>query len=413
MGNVKFRCPHCGRKLEADERGAGLEVRCPDCIMPVTIPSLNGHIPSAPLRRGMRVDISRPTILVSYSSTRLLRKYRELVAGWICLGLGAVVALLTPDWLFVAVPLLMAAFFLSMAALAKKQVVNGILLLACTLSAVPFLYPDIMPYGMRPRLREIVGLSPEIPPSAAVATQEAVAVAAPEPKVDESRPVEPAVEAAPAPAAPEPAASASEPVVETPRPQEKPPVSKPTAAPARVAPSAAEERRVARAALPFSIYKECDDRQQPYCPSGWMGNYSEIEQDDCWKKNPHSGRTCIRATYNGKGRWAGVVWQDPPNNWGDEPGGYDLTGATKVTLWARGETGREDVEFKAGLLGANRKFQDTARVSSGKIHLTPKWQKYTVSLANRNLGQIISGFVWVVEGGTAPVTFYLDDIQYE
>lgn len=165
--------------------------------------------------------------------------------------------------------------------------------------------------------------------------------------------------------------------------------------------------------LPFKVYGDCYDGAQPYCPSGWMGNLSHIDQNDCCEERPHSGSTCIKVVYSGKGGWAGVAWQDPPNNWGTQPGGYDLTGAARLTLWARGEKGMENVEFKVGLLGAGRKHQDSGRATSGKITLTTKWQKYTVDLGGRNLQKMMTGFLWVAEGGVSPVTFYLDDIQFE
>jgi hypothetical protein len=107
------------------------------------------------------------------------------------------------------------------------------------------------------------------------------------------------------------------------------------------------------------------------------------------------------------------VWQDPPNNWGEMPGGYDLTGASRVTFWAKGATGSEHVEFKIGLLGGNKQYRDSAKATTGKIQLTTQWKQYVLELGGKNLQQIITGFSWVVEGGPSPVTFYLDDIQYE
>ena len=39
----------------------------------------------------------------------------------------------------------------------------------------------------------------------------------------------------------------------------------------------------------------------------------------------------------------------PENNWGTHTtGGYDLSGATKITFWAKGEKGGEQIEFFAG-----------------------------------------------------------------
>jgi hypothetical protein len=58
-----------------------------------------------------------------------------------------------------------------------------------------------------------------------------------------------------------------------------------------------------------------------------MGNAKGIKMDDGCTNNPHGGKTCLRVKYSESGDWAGVVWQDPANDWGDQNGGYNLTGA--------------------------------------------------------------------------------------
>jgi len=39
MASLRFKCPHCSRKIEADDRGVGLEVPCPECHRNVEIPT--------------------------------------------------------------------------------------------------------------------------------------------------------------------------------------------------------------------------------------------------------------------------------------------------------------------------------------------------------------------------------------
>jgi hypothetical protein len=39
MANLRFRCPHCSRKIEVDDRGAGIEVPCPECHRNIEIPT--------------------------------------------------------------------------------------------------------------------------------------------------------------------------------------------------------------------------------------------------------------------------------------------------------------------------------------------------------------------------------------
>jgi hypothetical protein len=71
------------------------------------------------------------------------------------------------------------------------------------------------------------------------------------------------------------------------------------------------------------------------------------------------------------------------------------------------------VEFKVGLLGPGKKVTDTARVTLGRIQLSSRWKQYSIPLEGKDLRRIVTGFLWVVEATGAPVTFYLDDIQYE
>jgi len=38
--DIIFDCPHCGKSLAIDARGAGLEITCPDCNAQVMVPGL-------------------------------------------------------------------------------------------------------------------------------------------------------------------------------------------------------------------------------------------------------------------------------------------------------------------------------------------------------------------------------------
>jgi len=114
----------------------------------------------------------------------------------------------------------------------------------------------------------------------------------------------------------------------------------------------------------------------PYIPSGWMGDTEAIQADDCWKVNPHAGSTCIQYKYIASGRVGGGLLQNPANDWGEEPGGFDLTGASKLSFWARGEEGGEAVEFKFGILGKGKEYQDSTGSKGKKIKLTKEWKKY-------------------------------------
>ena len=155
-----------------------------------------------------------------------------------------------------------------------------------------------------------------------------------------------------------------------------------------------------------------------FIPSGWMGDYGDIKYDDKYMENPHAGTTSVKIVYNNKAtqgaRWAGIYWQNPPNNWGTRPGGYDLTGAKKLTFWARGDKGGERIEeFKIG--GITGEYADSDVAGIGPVVLTTEWQQYTIDLEGKDLSSISGGFCWSTNLDVNPdgATFYLDDIRYE
>ena len=165
--------------------------------------------------------------------------------------------------------------------------------------------------------------------------------------------------------------------------------------------------------LPFTVYDDRGSANNHYIPAGWMGNAKATKMDDGWATNPHGGKTCLRFDYNDTTAWSGIVWQDPMNDWGDQAGGWNLTGAKALTFWARGEKGGEVVSFKFGILGPDKKFPDSGSGEIPAVTLTKEWKEYSIDLAGKDLTHIKTGFVWSLAGQAAPVTFYVDDIRFE
>ena len=165
--------------------------------------------------------------------------------------------------------------------------------------------------------------------------------------------------------------------------------------------------------LPFIIYDEKGSTNNHYIASGWMGNTKGLKVDEGVDVNPHGGKTCLRFEYSEASKWAGIVWQDPANDWGDQPGGFNLTGAKKLKFWARGDKGGETVSFKFGVLGSDKKYSDSATGAINDIKLTKEWTEYAIDLAGKDLTRIKTGFVWTVDGQGSPVVFFLDDIRFE
>ena len=168
------------------------------------------------------------------------------------------------------------------------------------------------------------------------------------------------------------------------------------------------------AKLPYLIYGE--EQGNTYFASGFTGNTNAVAMDERCTDNPHSGTTCIKAMYKESTGKGGVVWQSPANDWGDKPGGFDFTGARKLTFWARGEKGGENATFGFGYLtkdtAKDKKYLDSDN-GTLNVTLTADWQFYTVYVSDKNLKLIKSGFFWSVEANGAPVTLYLSTIKWE
>lgn len=169
---------------------------------------------------------------------------------------------------------------------------------------------------------------------------------------------------------------------------------------------------------PFPVYTDGRSPDNHYIPSGYMGDYSDVNLDTACFDNPHSGTTCIRINYGNNAsqgaRWAGLYWQNPANNWGDRKGGFDLTGATKLTFWARGENGGERIEeFKLG--GITGLYPDSDIAGIGPVLLSSEWTKFEIDLRGKDLSYISGGFCWAANVDVNPdgAIFYLDDIRYE
>ena len=169
---------------------------------------------------------------------------------------------------------------------------------------------------------------------------------------------------------------------------------------------------------PFPVYTNKGAVDNHFIPSGWMGDSADVTFSDRSMENPYSGKTCIKIIYtseaSGGNRWAGVYWQNPANNWGAKKGGYDLTGAKKLTFWAKGEKGGERIEeFKMGGITGDYPDSDVAGINS--VFLTKEWKKYTIDLGGKDISFISGGFSWSTNLDVNPngCTFYLDDIIYE
>jgi hypothetical protein len=180
-----------------------------------------------------------------------------------------------------------------------------------------------------------------------------------------------------------------------------------------------KEAPAASAFKPFYVFLSKGSRQNHYVPSGFMPNGNCLEFTDVWQKNCQTEKTCMKIVYDiecsrGDQKWAGIYWLNPANNWGTRKGGYNLTGATKLTFWAKGEKGGEQVqEFTVGGVSGDYPDSDTAVI--GPVILGTQWRQYSIDLRGKDLSYISGGFAWTSSEDVNPgdCTFYLDNIRFE
>ena len=164
------------------------------------------------------------------------------------------------------------------------------------------------------------------------------------------------------------------------------------------------------------IYFDGNDEVVSFYPTGWVGDFMDVNVDFNYKDNE---KKCIRISYipsnSGFKGWFSLVWQYPPNNWGDkQEKGVDLTGYKKLVFYAKGEKGGEVIsEMKIG--GNDNIAGDTDTAWLGQIKLNRVWTKYEINLKGKNLSNIISGLVLVLTKHNAinGSNIYLSDIYYE
>ncbi|MBN1522634.1 MAG: hypothetical protein JW928_08895 [Candidatus Aureabacteria bacterium] len=170
--------------------------------------------------------------------------------------------------------------------------------------------------------------------------------------------------------------------------------------------------------FPFYVYCDATSPLNHGAPSGWMGDFRDVIINLNCKESPKDGDSCIEITYTAEGSkyayWAGMFWQNPANNAGYIDGGIDLTGARKLTFWARGKEGGEVIDaFKlGGTLGA---YPDTDSIGIYDVMLSSEWTQYEIDLTGCDLTYISGVFCWVANRYANPEGFkiYIDEIRIE
>ncbi|MDD5065798.1 MAG: hypothetical protein PHF84_02000 [bacterium] len=169
--------------------------------------------------------------------------------------------------------------------------------------------------------------------------------------------------------------------------------------------------------FPFNVYTDAPSRLNLAILSGWMGDIRNLKIDKLCTKNPNSGKSSMRVSYQvitkTENKAVGVyMQQNPASRLATLRGGYDLTKASKISFYARGENGNEVVEFKM-VTAKEQNLLASSKVSR-KITLTKEWKKYELDLSNTEYKDISGGLGFVIHtrDNREGVIFYLDDIAY-
>jgi hypothetical protein len=171
---------------------------------------------------------------------------------------------------------------------------------------------------------------------------------------------------------------------------------------------------------------ECDtpERQLPYNAfgdfffHGWMGDQGDLgypaEADvtaNCAAGDAGTFTSCLGFTFSGATAamgWAGIAFQNANGNWGGQPGLCIAAGATKITFWAKGAVGGEQIGFSG----------PGTPMGAGERTLTTEWVQYEVPIGNAYLdettaGGVALGFIWAAGSGAGPMEFYVADPTWE
>ncbi|MBU1078214.1 MAG: VCBS repeat-containing protein [Spirochaetes bacterium] len=174
--------------------------------------------------------------------------------------------------------------------------------------------------------------------------------------------------------------------------------------------------------LPFYIYINKWDDAAPvpnhYTPSweGWAGEFSgTCTADYGYTGDYHSADHCIRFFFSPDAKGA-IVWYEPGTDYNCPSGpgyGYDLTGATKLTFWAKGDAIYTGVFAQIGI---NSDSCGTIENVDGwgidTFAVTTTWVKHTIPLGG-SMAYVSRGFkVGMWDPGVSAV-IYIDDIRYE
>ena len=137
MADVSFACPSCQQVLEAPPEMAGELVSCPSCQKDILVPK-SVQQQAQPRKEPSQARPQPPSVPVPptarpQSEIQTNVKQGALIGGFVCFALGIVFMFISMWSFFLYGPLFLAAFVLSIVAMAQRRVLGGVGLLLLTL----------------------------------------------------------------------------------------------------------------------------------------------------------------------------------------------------------------------------------------------------------------------------------------
>ncbi len=170
----------------------------------------------------------------------------------------------------------------------------------------------------------------------------------------------------------------------------------------------------------FVVYRDADDGINHGVPSFFFSStntlFDDISITSKHRNNCYSGRSCILFQYDDTvNTFGGVYFESyeeitalPPQTQGD---GFDLTGATTLRFYARGQNGGERVKFSAlGIFDSpNISSSNPHEMTTKYITLSSAWQAYTIDVRGIDKSNIEGLFAITAED---PVVVFIDEIEF-
>jgi hypothetical protein len=173
-------------------------------------------------------------------------------------------------------------------------------------------------------------------------------------------------------------------------------------------------QHVSQAEMDFYVFRDYDSAMNHFLKCEKLGDHDSISaRKDLNNPSPEGG-SALEVIYDPRGYethyFSTISWVIDEK---EAVPRYDITGAKRLVLYARGKNGGEIVEFTVGSISLDSDRLSAA--SSGPVLLSNKWREYSIDLEGLNLSNIKTGFSMTVNryDNSEGAVIYLDDIKYD